>query len=97
MIKVIETNISIDDKGMQRDHQSRVVEFEEWEDVINEFKSETSVDRKDALGTLHGKTIPLNAVVEDLKYDHFHLSCDVIKDNGRGGFIKSRKLVYLIK
>jgi hypothetical protein len=97
MIKVIETNISVDDQGISRDHQSRVVEFEKWEDVIDEFKSETSVNRRDLLGTLQGNTIPLNAIVEDLKYDDFHLSCDTIKDDGKGGFIKTRKLVYLIK
>jgi len=97
MIKVIETNISIDDNGIQRDHQSRVVEFEEWEDVIDEFRSGVSVDREDVLGSLHGRTIPLNAVIENLKYDDFHLSCNIIKDNGRGFLIKSTKFVYLIK
>jgi len=97
MIKVIETNISIDDQGISRDHQSRVVEFEKWEHVIDEFKSETSVDRKDALGSLHGRTIPLNAMVADLKYDDFHLNCNIIQDSGSGFIIKSQKLIYLIK
>jgi len=97
MIKVIETNISMDDGGILRDHQSRVIEFEDWEDVIDEFKSEVSVERKDALGNLHGRTIPLNSMVADLKYDDFHLSCNIIKDTGEGFLIKSKKFMYLIK
>ena len=97
MIKVIETNISVDNEGISRDHQSRVVEFEKWDDVIDEFKSEISVDRKDALGSLHGRTIPLNSMIADLKYDDFHLSCNIIRDTGNGFLIKDKKLVYLIK
>lgn len=38
MIQVIETNLSIDEDDAIRDHQSRVVEVEDWDTFCKAFK-----------------------------------------------------------
>ena len=93
MIKVIETNLSVDNENTIKDHQSRVIEVESWEDYIQEIKEAKSVSRNSVLGSLHGNTIPNNAVVEIISLDDFHLDCDIVNRFG----ILSKKLVYRIK
>jgi hypothetical protein len=89
MVRVIETNLSMMswDGEEIADHQSRVIEVDSWQDFINEIKDGKSVDR---IGTLWGLTLPRACKIENLKYDDFHLSCDVYTD------IKQKKLAYLI-
>jgi len=79
MIKIIETNLSLDDNDNDNiiDHQSRVIQVESWEDYINEIKEGISVFRKSILGCLSGCTIPKQSRVENLIYDNLHLLCDV--------------------
>lgn len=93
MVKIIETNLSIDINDTFRDHQSRVIETGSWQDYINEIKEAKCVSRMSCLGHLDGCTIPKIAKVENLKYDDFHLSCDVINFANQ----KTKKLAYLIK
>lgn len=90
MIKVIETNLSIDNENNIVDHQSRVIEVGSWEEFINEIKNAETVSRKSCIGNLHGSTIPRQARVENLIYDDDHLSCDVYNFTGA----KTKKLVY---
>ena len=90
MIKVIETNLSIDNNDNIVDHQSRVIEVENWEDFINEIKECKTISRKSICGCLDGCTIPRESKVVNLKYDDIHLSCDVYNYFG----MKSKKLVY---
>ena len=93
MIKVIETNLSIDGENTFKDHQSRVIEVESWENYIEEIRTSKTVVRNSILGNLCGATILHNAKVENLIYDDFHLDCDIV--NGLG--IKSKKLAFRIK
>ena len=58
-----------------------------------EIKEAKSVSRNSVLGSLHGNTIPNNAVVEIISLDDFHLDCDIVNRFG----ILSKKLVYRIK
>jgi len=74
MIKVIETNMSVNLDGEIKDHQSRVIEVESWGSYIQEIMNEKSAERRSVIGNLHGKTIPSNATVYDLEHDDFHLS-----------------------
>jgi hypothetical protein len=68
-MKIIKTNLSIvNDKIM--DHQSYVEEEESWESFIEKVKS----------GFLFSKN--RSVTVENIKYDEFHLSCDVNKTSG---------------
>ena len=90
MIKVIETNLSLDSYDNIVDHQSRVIEVESWEKFINEIKECKSMYRNSILGCLDGCSIPRESKVVNLKYDNIHLSCDVYNYIG----MKSKKLVY---
>lgn len=92
MIKIIETNLSLDACNEIKDHQARVIEVESWEDYINEIKENKSIIRNSYLGNLHGTTISSQSIVVNLTYDNKHLDCDIIN---RFGFI-IRKLAYLV-
>lgn len=90
MIKIIETNLSIDDNNIIQDHQSRVVEVNDWYNYVEEIRNNKSVNRIDILGSLHGGTLPDTATIENFTYDEFHLTCDFTNNFG----IKSKKLAY---
>jgi hypothetical protein len=93
MVKVIETHITLDDKGKYNSFQSRVIEVESWESYVNEIKSVESVTRTAIIGHLTGVSLPRNTVVEELKYDKNSLSCyfyDALRN-------KILKLAYLIR
>lgn len=71
MIKVIKTNLSVHGTtGEIIDHQSYVEEEDSWDALIDKVHS----------GQLfsHGKEVN----VENIKYDDFHLSCDVNRHPG---------------
>lgn len=93
MIKVIETNLSLDYEDNIKDHQSRVIEVESWDDFINEVKEAKCITRSAYLGGMYGTTIPRSAKVENLTYDDSHLMCDVYNYAGQ----KTKKLAYRIK
>jgi hypothetical protein len=94
-IKVIETNISLNpnsENDIMLDHQSRIIEVESWDNFVKEIKDAQTVIRKAYIGSMEGNSIPRDAEIQNLKYDDFHLSCDVINWLGH----KSKKLVYKI-
>lgn len=89
---IIETNLSYSEDGELKYHQSRVINSKSWEEYIDNIKAAVS---KEYSGTLQGRNIPLHSTVEDLKYDEFHLSCNVyswVNNN----FIKTGKLAYRV-
>ena len=90
MIKVIETNLSLDYDDNIIDHQSRVIQVESWDSFINEIKESKTIIRNSVLGCLSGCTIPKQSKVVNLKYDDKQLSCDVYNYIG----MKTKKLVY---
>jgi hypothetical protein len=92
MIKVIETNISFDDNNNFADHQSRVVEVESWQDLIEEVFNQKTIIRESYLGNMMGCIIPKMCVIDRLIYDDFHLSCNISTYNG----FKIQKLLYKI-
>ena len=94
MIKVIETNLSICKDGCDtiKDHQSRVIEVESWDEYVQEIKDCKVVVRSSIIGSLHGTTIPHNAKAVNLTYDDRHLDCDVINRFG----IMSKKLGFRV-
>ena len=92
MIRVIETNLSLDYENNIMDHQSRVIVVYSWEDYINEIKDAKSIPRTDCVGRLHGRTIPKLSKVKNVVSDDFHLSCDVYNCDG----LKSKKLCYKV-
>jgi hypothetical protein len=92
MIKVIETNLSINNDNIIIDHQSRVIEIESWDSYTNEFAENISIIKNSCIGSLHGATIPRSATIENLTYDDKHLMCDIINYAN----MKSKKLAYLV-
>lgn len=89
MIKIIETNLFIDNQDQLRDFQSRVIEHESWDKYIEEIKNSKCVFHD---GTMQGETLPRENKIDNLEYDDFHLNCDVYNRLN----IKSRKLAYKI-
>lgn len=86
---IIETNLMIEN-GEILDHQSRIIDVRSWESYIEEFKNPTYEDVHSIIGKKEGKILPKGSRVKNLKYDEFHLSCNVHKVTG---FI-TKKLAY---
>lgn len=92
MVRVIETNLSVNDDDKIIDHQSRVIEVETWESYIDEILEAKTVIRQSLYGNLHGNTIPRGAKIRNMVYDDFHLRCDIYSATG----MKTKKLAYLV-
>jgi hypothetical protein len=92
MVRIIETNLSIDNLGAIQDHQSRVIETESWMLYVDEFIHGKTIIRNSCIGSLHGATIPREAKIENLTYDEKHLMCDITNWKS----IKSKKFAYLV-
>jgi hypothetical protein len=92
MIRIIETNLSMNNENVIIDHQSRVVEAESWECYIKEIQEGKTVIRSSIYGSLHGNTIPPKSEINNLVFDEFHLKCDITNYLG----LKTKKLAYLI-
>jgi hypothetical protein len=90
MIKIIETNLSMDG-DIIKDHQSRVIEVESWDEYLDEIKEYKCVSRLDMFYNLNGCTLPKNCRIDKLVYDDFHLSCDVYSFYNN---MKTKKLAY---
>jgi hypothetical protein len=94
LVKVIETNLSLQVNNEIIDHQSRVIEVDNWKEYIDEIREAKTVIRKSAIGYMEGSSIPRNAEIEDLVFDEFHLSCTIYNYHNHG--IKTKKLAYLV-
>lgn len=95
MIKIIETNISLDEKNLMKDHQSRVIEVKPWDEYVNYYEQNIEMNRTESrfksLTGLIGSSLPKYGEIFELKYDNFYLSCYVIN-----GFYKTLKLAYRV-
>lgn len=91
MLKIIETNLSIDLNNDIIDHQSRIIEVVSWNEYINEYLEEKTVLRVTFIGNLNGATIPKNSKVLNLVYDGVHVSCDIVREG-----VRTKKLAYKI-
>ena len=92
MIQVIETNLSIDKDNLIRDHQSRIVEVEDWDTYCKAFEEYNGEAVYFKSKAMRGYSILSNCTMTDLIYDDIHLSCMVLH---RSGFI-TKKLAYRI-
>lgn len=86
---VIESNISINDKDEFVDFQSRIIEVDSWQWLVDKIKSGYYFTPNKA--TMIGNCLPRNAKVENIEYDDFHLSCDVYNYAN----MKTKKMFYL--
>lgn len=83
MVKIIETNISINPKkNIIKDHQSRIIETESWDEYVDYYKQNLKPNRKHSkfkfFTSLKGDSLPRYGEVKNLKYDSFHLICNHI-------------------
>lgn len=92
VIQVIETNLSIDKDDTIRDHQSRIVEVEDWDTYCKAFEKYNGEAVYFKSKTMPGNSILSNCTMTDLIYDDIHLSCMILHQSG---FI-TKKLAYRI-
>lgn len=92
MIQIIETNLSIDKDNIIRDHQSRIVEVEDWGTYCKAFEEYNGEAVYFKSKAMRGYSILSNCTMIDLVYDDIHLSCMVLHPSG---FI-TKKLAYRI-
>ncbi|MDM0660013.1 hypothetical protein QTH47_12885 [Clostridium perfringens] len=92
MIQIIETNLMIDDK--LNNFQSRLIEVESWDYVIKQFISKDVKNLKvhcDIHNRYVGEIVPRAVKIENLKYNDYRLTCDVIRFDGK----RIKKLIEL--
>lgn len=92
MIQVIETNLSIDNDNIIIDHQSRIVEVEDWDTYCKAFEKYNGEAVYFKSKAMRGYSILSNCTMTDLIYDDIHLSCMILHPSG---FI-TKKLAYRI-
>ena len=92
MIQVIETNLSIDNDNIIRDHQSLIVEVEDWDTYCKAFEEYNGEAVYFKSKAMRGYSILSNCTMTDLIYDDIHLSCMILHQSG---FI-TKKLAYRI-
>lgn len=92
MIRIIETNYN------EVSFQSRIIDVESWEHLINQFTPNEGELRhpkihKDIYGGYSGVIRPRFSRIENLKVDNYRrIMCDVITFNGR----RSKKLIEVV-
>ena len=87
-IEVIETNLIIDENNFIRDHQSRVVEADSWDEYCKAHKNYDGKAVFFKSKVMKGNSIQSNCKIANLKYDE-------LKDNGEEIFTDKR-LAYRI-
>ena len=92
MEKVIETNLMLKQGCDIKDHQSRVIEVESWDEYLDEIKNGKCVTRMACIGNMYGCTIPKGCNVLDFVSDENHASCTVVLWNGT----ITKKLMYRV-
>ena len=92
MIQVIETNLSIDKDDTIRDHQSRIVEVEDWNTYCKAFEEYNGEAVYFKSKTMRGYSILSNCTMTDLMYDDIHPSCMILYSSG----CITKKLAYRI-
>ena len=92
MVEVIETNLIIDNDNRIKNHQSRIIEVEDWDRYCKAFEEYNVKAVYFKSNTMPGNSILSNCTMTDLIYDDIHLSCMVLRQSG---FI-TKKLAYRI-
>lgn len=78
MVKIIETNLSVDGENNIKDHQARWVLIDDWRDYCKKYQNYSG--RRVYYGvasSMPGVDIPADAKITNLQFDEYHLSCDI--------------------
>lgn len=93
MVKIIETNLSVDGENNIKDHQARWILIDDWNDYCKKYQNYSG--RRVHYGTassMPGADIQADVKITNLQFDEYHLSCDITH---RDHFI-TKRLVYNI-
>lgn len=88
MVKIIETNLSVDGENNIKDHQARWVVIRDWKDYCKKYQFYDG--NRVCYGiesSMPGVDIPANVEITNLQFDGYHLSCDI---HHRGHFATKR-------
>lgn len=77
MVEVIETNLFVDNDNRIQDHQSRIIEVEDWDTYCNAFEKYNGRAIRFKSKQMPGNSIQANRKIEELLYDDHHLSCAI--------------------
>lgn len=91
MVKIIETNLSLDKTNTIQDHQSRIVEALDWDTYCKAYKNYNNGYVEFHSKTMPGATLMSNCLLTELVYDDIHLSCIIDK-----GICKTKRLAYKV-
>lgn len=78
MVKIIETNLSVDGENNIKDHQARWVLIDDWRDYCKKYQNYSG--RRVYYGvasSMPGVDIPADAKITNLQFDEYHLSYDI--------------------
>lgn len=79
MVEVIETNLIVDNDNRIYDHQSRIIEVEDWDTYCNAFEKYDGKAICFKSKQMPGNSINANRKIKELLYDDCHLSCAVFR------------------
>lgn len=89
MVTIIETNILMKGDSVI-DFQSRTLNASSWDEYVNLFLNYNGEACGNFCGSMNGYTLHANEKVENVKYDEYHLKCNLI------GKMREIKLAYLV-
>ena len=97
MVEVIETNLFVDNDNKIYDHQSRIIEVEDWDTYCNAFELYDGRAICFKSKQMPGNSIRANCKIKELLYDDYHLSCVVFNyDDVHDDFIE-RHFAYKMR
>lgn len=73
MVEVIETNLVVDNDNRIYDHQSRIIEVEDWDTYCNAFEKYNGRAIRFKSKQMPGNSIQANRKIKELLYDDYHL------------------------
>ena len=93
MVKIIETNLSVNGENNIKDHQARLVLIDDWKDYCQEYQNYSGHRVYYSIASsMPGADIPADAKITNLQFDERHLSCDITnRDHST-----TKRLVYNI-
>lgn len=80
MVEVIETNLIVDNDSKIYDHQSRIIEVEDWDTYCNAFEKYDGRAIRFKSKQMSGNSIQANRKIKELLYDNHHLFCAIYDD-----------------
>lgn len=96
MIQVIETNLLINFEDDILDHQSRIVEVEDWDTYCKAYREYNGKAISFKSKTMPGDSVKSDCLLSKLRYDDFHLSCDIFEFISDIEMYTTKKLAYII-